>query len=210
MRSRVGRPWLRRALFGWAIATSAVLAGCASGPRTTVVLLPDEDGHVGAVVVSGGENHQRIDRAFDAVTVPAGDAKPSQAEPREQAAIDKSFAALLKAQPEKPVSFTLYFVFDSVTLTEKSRSMVPEMIKAAKARKPTEITVYGHADASGAEEHNEQLSKVRAQAVAELLRRSDPEFNQIEVQYFGDRAPLVPNTGRNPEPRNRRAEVVIL
>ncbi len=199
-----------RLLGGWVLAIGAALAGCASRPQTTVVLLPDEDGHVGAVVVTGGQGQQRIDQAFNAVTVVAAAARPSDAKPEEQAAIEHSFGSLLKAQPTKPLSFTLYFMFDSVALTEKSRSLVPEMIKAAKARKPTEITVYGHADASGAEAHNEQLSQARAQVVAEMLRNSDPEFAQVEVQYFGDRSPQVPNTGRSPEPRNRRAEVVIL
>ncbi len=187
-----------------------MLAGCASKPQTTVVLLPDEDGHVGAVIVTGGQGHQRIDQAFNAVTVEAAASRPSDTRAEGQATVEQHFGPLLKAQPTKPLSFTLYFVFDSVALTEKSRSLVPEMIKAAKARKPTEITVYGHADASGAEPHNEQLSQARAQVVADLLRNSDPAFAQIEVQYFGDRSPQVPNTGRSPEPRNRRAEVVIL
>ena len=70
--------------------------------------------------------------------------------------------------------------------------------------------MYGHADASGTEERNDHLSALRARVVADLLRRSDPAFAQIEVEYFGDRSPLVPNQGRKPEPKNRRAEVVIL
>ena len=192
------------------VVLGAMLGGCASKPQTTVVLLPDEDGHVGAVVVTGGQTQTRIDQAFNAVKMVAAASKAPDAKPQEQAAVERTYALLLKAQPTKPLSFTLYFVLDSVALTEKSRSLIPEMIKAAKARKPTEITVYGHADASGTEERNEQLSQARAQVVADLLRRSDPAFDQIEVHYFGDRSPLVPNTGRNPEQRNRRAEVVIL
>ena len=187
-----------------------MLGGCASPPRTTVLLLPDEDGHVGAVVVASGPGQQRIDRAFNAVTVSDATSKPSDAKPRDPATVERTYEGLLKAQPSKPLSFTLNFVLDSVALTEKSKSLVPEMIKAAKERKPTEITVYGHADASGTEERNEQLSEQRARVVAELLRKSDPGLSQIEVEYFGARAPLVPNEGRNPEPRNRRAEVVIL
>ncbi len=200
----------RRKLASWIVVVSAMLGGCAVSPHTTVVLLPDEDGHVGAVVVTGGGGQQRIDQAFNAVSVLDPASKPSDAKPGVQAAVEQRYERLLKAQPTKPLSFTLYFVLDSVALTEKSKSFLPEMIKAAKARKPTEITVYGHADASGTEQRNERLSQARAQAVADLLRKSDSEFAQIEVQYFGDRSPLVPNVGRNPEPLNRRAEVVIL
>jgi len=192
------------------IALSAMLGGCASTPHTTVVLLPDEDGHVGAVTVMGGGSLQRIDQAFNAVTVRDLASKPSDAKPGERATVERNFGALLKAQPTKPLSFTLYFVLDSVALTETSRSLVAGMIQAAKARKPTEVTVYGHADASGSERRNEQLSEARAKVIADLLRASDPELTRIEVLHFGDRSPRVPNEGRNPEPRNRRAEVVIL
>jgi outer membrane protein OmpA-like peptidoglycan-associated protein len=84
------------------------------------------------------------------------------------------------------------------------------MLRVARERKPTEIAVYGHADASGSEERNTKLSAERARVVADLLRKSDPSLDNIQVQFFGDREPLVPSEGRAPEPRNRRAEVVIL
>ena len=197
-------------LAGWILATSALLGGCASSPRTTVVLLPDEDGHVGAVVVTDDAGHQRISQAFNSVTVLDPKSKPSDAKPEEKTSIEREYSALLKAQPTKPLTFIFYFVLDSVALTDQSKSLIPEMIRAAKARKPTEIVVYGHADASGTEQRNNHLSELRARVVAELLRKSDPEFARVEVQYFGDRSPLVPNEGHNPEPRNRRAEVVIL
>ncbi|HEY4082496.1 MAG TPA: OmpA family protein [Burkholderiaceae bacterium] len=199
-----------RSLACWAFVVTAMLSGCACGPRTTVVLLPDEDGHVGAVVVADGGGQQRISEAFNAVTVDDPRSMPSQAKPKEKQSIEQQYGALLKAQPTKPLTFTLYFVLDSVALTEQSKALVPEMIKAAKDRKPTEITVYGHADASGTEERNEHLSELRARVVAELLRKSDAEFAQVQVEYFGDRSPLVPNDGHKPEPKNRRAEVVIL
>ena len=194
----------------WVVAASAVLGGCACAPHTIVVLLPDEDGHVGAVVVADGGGQQRISQAFSAVTVGDPRSMPSEAKPQEKATIERDYSALLKAQPTKPLTFTLYFVLDSVALTEASKALLPEMINAAKARKPTEITVYGHADASGTEERNDHLSALRARVVADLLRRSDAEFAQVRVEYFGDRSPLVPNEGHKPEPKNRRAEVVIL
>jgi len=42
-----------------------------------------------------------------------------------------------------------------------------------------------------------------------LLKKIDPDL-PVEVQYFGDRVPLVPTPPGVPEPRNRRAEIFIL
>lgn len=55
---------------------AAVLAACATPPppklaRTTVVLMPDEDGNVGAVSVSNDAGSQRIDQAYHFATVEA-------------------------------------------------------------------------------------------------------------------------------------------
>jgi len=198
--------WLKVLL----VAAAAGLVGCASTPATTVVLLPDEDGHVGAVVVSDPAGGQRMDQAFGAVTVARAGQKPSGVTPRGEASVARTYGDLLRAQPRKPISFTLYFLLDSTALTDESKALVPEVIESARGRKPTEIAVYGHADASGTERHNDKLSEERARLIADMLRRSDPAFDEIDVQFFGDHVPAVPTEGRVPEPRNRRAEVVIL
>ena len=192
------------------MALGLFLGGCASAPRTTVVLLPDADGHVGAVVVSDAAGSQRIDQAYHAVTIADAKAKPSASTPRGQAPVEGAYGALLKAEPSKPAQFVLNFVLDTATLTPESKALLPEVLKAARERKPTEITVFGHADAIGTEQRNLQLSCERARAVAEWLRKADPTLDRVEVQYFGDRVPLYPSDGHSPEPRNRRAEVVIL
>lgn len=211
------------ALVSVVFGTAAILAGCATPPaappaRTTVVLLPDENGHVGAVLVTPtapdtsasapADATQKISNAFTGVTV-----EPA-APPRVQALGAETVAtmhpALLGAQPTKPVSFVLHFLLDKTALTPESQALLPKVLEAAKARKPTEITVFGHADASGLGERNLRLSAERAAYVAKLLRHSDPALDQIDVQSFGDKVPLYRSTSRTPDPRNRRAEIQIL
>jgi outer membrane protein OmpA-like peptidoglycan-associated protein len=117
---------------------------------------------------------------------------------------------LLQAQPPKPKSFILNFVLDKTVLTDESTAMLPAVLEAVRQRKPTEITIFGHADASGPEKHNLKLSADRANVIADLLRKTDPSLDKIDVQYFGDKAPLYPSETGNPDPRNRRAEIMIL
>lgn len=205
------------------LVAGAILAGCATPPaapaaRTTVVLLPDEDGHVGAVLVTPTASDgaasaptgaaQKITDAYAAMTIES--AAPPRTEPLDAAALEVKHPTLLRAQPTKPVSFVLHFLLDKTVLTAESRALLPKVIEAAKARKPTEITVFGHADSSGSAERNLQLSAERADYVARMLRRSDPALDHIDVQSFGDKVPLYKSITRTPDPRNRRAEIQIL
>ena len=186
-----------------------MLAGCASAPATRVVLLPDEEGRVGAVVVSNARGQEKIDEAYAAVTIDTKEAAPSKPSPIGREAVERRYSELLQAQPTPPKAFILNFLLDSTELTAASKAMLPELLLAVRGRKPTEVTVAGHADASGWEHRNLTLSAERAQAVADLLKQADPSV-PVELKYFGDKQPLVPNPPGKPEPRNRRAEIQIL
>ncbi|SEL79779.1 Outer membrane protein OmpA [Pseudoxanthomonas sp. GM95] len=206
-------------MFGWmergprfAIAllgACALFTGCASVPTTKVTLLPDHDGHVGAVTVSNAQGQQRIDQAFNTVDVAKPTVGPGAARAVDQASFETAHRTLIDAQPSPPRSFVLNFLFDSMELTPESKRMLPEVLETVRARIPTEVTVFGYADSSGTAEYNLKLSAERARAVERVLRKIDPNL-KVEVQYFGDRVPLVPSPPGVPEPRNRRAEIVIL
>ena len=187
------------------LAVGGVLSGCAA---TRVTLLPDQSGHVGAVTVSDAQGQQRIDHAYNTVAVEQSSA-PGQPRANDRQAFEKDHRALLDAQPTPPRSFTLNFLFDSMELTPASRKMLPEVLQVVRERSPTEVTVFGYADSSGTAAYNMALSAQRAQAVARLLKQIDPKM-PMDVQYFGDKAPLVLSPTGVPESRNRRAEIVVL
>ena len=199
------------------IKASAVLVlalgGCATPPpapqpKTTVVLLPDEDGHVGAVSVSGDGVSQTIDQAYAFTTVEGMHGKPGGMSAMGQEAVSGSYDRLMAAQPLRPVHFTLNFLNNKAVLTEESKAQIPQVMEAIRSRKPTELSIFGHTDATGTDKYNMQLSAERAKAVATLLRKQDPTLDQIEIKFFGDKEPLIKTDG--PEPRNRRAEVMVL
>ncbi len=197
-----------------ALVVGICAGGCATPPvqtqRTTVVLMPDEDGNVGAVSVTTGVGSQDIDQAYSFATVEGGHSQPSRVNLMGRELVAKAYSRVLNAQPPKPRSFILHFLLDKTVLTEESKAQLPELFDAIRARKPTEITIFGHADATGSEKHNYALSAERAKTIAGLLRKNDPSLDHIDVQYFGDKAPLIPSDPRVPEPRNRRAEVMVL
>lgn len=189
------------------LAVAALLSACSAAP-TRVTLLPDQDGKVGAVVVRNAHGQQRLDQAYGRVDAAASTA-PAQARAESREAFEARHRALLDAQPEPPLSFVLNFMFDSMELTPESRRKLPEVLAAVRGRLPTEVTVFGYADSAGAPAYNLQLSAERARAVAALLRRIDPAL-PMQLDWFGDKSPLVPTPPGKPEPRNRRAEILIL
>ncbi len=189
------------------LGVAALLSACSAAP-TRVTLLPDQDGKVGAVVVHNAHGQQRLDQAYGRVDAGASTA-PAQARGESREAFEARHRALLDAQPEPPLSFVLNFMFDSMELTPESRRKLPEVLAAVRGRLPTEVTVFGYADSAGAPAYNLQLSAERARAVAALLRRIDPAL-PMQLDWFGDKSPLVPTPPGKPEPRNRRAEILIL
>jgi outer membrane protein OmpA-like peptidoglycan-associated protein len=198
-----------------ALVISVCASGCATAPpirtsKTTVVLMPDEDGHVGAVNVSSDSGSQTINEAYNYTTVDGLHVLPTVMNAMGQDAVNDSYSQLIKAQPPKPKSFVLHFMLDKTTLTEESKAMLSEVMAAVQERKPTEISIFGHTDATGSESHNFKLSADRAKAIESLLKKNDPTLDHIDVQFFGDKVPAVPGDARTPEPRNRRAEVQIL
>jgi len=198
-----------------ALGVALAAAGCASEPprdtrRTTVLLLPDDDGQVGAVSVAAAGGTEDIRHAYQASIVQGGAAAPARAQAVDPAAIERRHGPLLKARPTAPKTFVVYFVVDKATLTEESIAQLPLALQAIRERKPTEITIFGHADATGSHERNLRLSAERARAVADWLHAADPTLDRIGVQYFGDSRPMTGDAAQLNPARNRRAEIQIL
>lgn len=190
----------------------AVLGGCATqphpAPRTTVVLLPDDDGKVGAVTVSSTSGSEPLNGGFTFTSVESANAAPLKSGTVDRAALNREYGELIRLQAPMPLTFTLYFLLDKTELTEESKSQLPAVQAAVRERKPTSITVFGHADATGSSTRNMKLSAERAEAAANLLRAGDSSLGDIELQFFGDRKPLVsPGAGAS-EARNRRVEIL--
>ncbi len=179
-------------------------------PGTTVILLPDEGGKVGAVTVKTTDDFKVVDQAYNFVTANKKNSRLSGIQMSSEAQVNQEYGEMLKAQPAMPASFILYFVSGSNELTEDSKAVIPQILDRIKGHGPTEISVIGHTDTTGADEFNEKLSLERATAVEKILKDDIPDLEGVSVKYFGSKDPLVPTGPNVDEPRNRRVEVVIL
>lgn len=189
------------------IAAAALAAGCAAPPRNDlVVVLPEQGGKVGAVVVVEGQREITLDSAYASARTSENNelqARKSSAEEVRQA-----FGAALAARPARPVSLTLYFTEGS-TLSEESKAVVEKMFAEIARRPAAEITVIGHTDTLYTDTFNDKLSLERAQAVREILVGMGVPARNITAAGRGKRELLVPTADNVNEPRNRRVELSV-
>jgi len=180
------------------------LGGCT--PLSRVVLLPQE-GAPNAVDVGAGGQTLGLSRAYEVAEI--GRHGTLRATQSDAAAEQKRHGRLLDLQPPAPQRFVLLFEPGTSNLTAASVADLETVVAAARAREGGEIVVIGHTDRQGAADANDALSLRRAQAVRALLIERGFLAERILPVGRGEREPLVPTEDDVPEPRNRRAEVIV-
>jgi len=178
--------------------------------KTTLILLPDADGKVGEITVkTKGGGSKTINKAYNLVTTDKGDTAPVKGQTMTKAQMHKNYAALIKAEPTKPVSYLVYFGVDSTKLKPSSKALLPGIVKTIKMRTPTNISIIGHTDTPGTDAINDRLALKRALAVEKILKAKIPTLSNVTIQSFGAKELLIP-TGPNVYKRkNRRVEILI-
>lgn len=176
---------------------------------STVVLLPEADGSLGAVQVGNGAGTRTIDTARGAVTIASADQAPSEVYVMAENEVGRRFGSAIAALPLAPASFSLYFEPGTTNLTADSQAMLTDVIAAIELRGSGDILVAGHTDRTGSAVLNERLSLARADAVRTALAAGGVPASAIAVRNFGESEPAVPTADGVAEPRNRRVEVRV-
>ena len=183
------------------------LGACAS--ENVFVLLPDEDGGVGAIEVSNASGSQRIDQPRQATRVAAETRAPAAPETLSETEIVATWGAALRASAPQPRTFILYFELGSDSLTPESQAQLPSIKASIRDFPAPEIAVTGHTDRVGKEDYNARLALQRANLIRDMLVAEGLDTGLIEVSSHGEGNPLVPTPDETPEPRNRRVEVTV-
>lgn len=200
MRQNPGRA--RRRLAAASIVLG--LAGCA-GP-SYVVLLPNDDGTTGKVIVAARDGTTVLDKSHDAATIggPAGKRYVVSDEK-----IAKDFGSALAASPMPPAIFLIYFETGGTLLTAESKAGIPKIVDAISQRPAPDISIIGHTDTIGKDDENVSLGLSRARFMAKLLDRVNLGTRRITVDSHGEKNPLIATPDHSAEPRNRRVEVTV-
>jgi OmpA-OmpF porin, OOP family len=172
-----------------------------------IILLPNADGSVGAVVVRQDGVEIVLDKAYASVVIEG----PGQVRQliRDPGVTKEKFSATLAALPPKPVSFLLYFLQGKDELTAESKKEAENMLAELAKQPAAEISVIGHTDAVGSIQFNDKLSLQRASSARQLLiARGIPPVS-ISIAGRGERELLVATPDNVDEPRNRRVEINV-
>ena len=195
-------PIVRRTL---PILSAGLMLAC-SAPVGRVVLLPQADAR-SAVTLTTAAGTAELATPYAAAEIGTGGAlstrDASEAEVRER------YPDLLRLQPPAPQRFTLNFLPGTSDLTPESVAQLDAVVSAARGRSGGEIVIVGHTDRQGAAEANDALSLRRADAIRDILVGKGFRADLIEPVGRGEREPLVPTEDNVPEPRNRRADVIV-
>jgi outer membrane protein OmpA-like peptidoglycan-associated protein len=105
--------------------------------------------------------------------------------------------------------YTVYFDWDSWTLTAEDLTTISAAIDAARRGQQSHIIVVGHTDTSGSADFNQKLSERRANIVKDVLVQMGARPEAIQTSGVGE-ADLAVATGDGvKEPKNRRSVITL-
>jgi outer membrane protein OmpA-like peptidoglycan-associated protein len=101
------------------------------------------------------------------------------------------------------------FDINQSTLKNGAEAKLQEIIASVKQRYPEgDIAVKGYTDNTGDKGDNKDLSKERAQAVADYLAKNGIPQDRIEVRGKGEKDPAATNDTEAGRAKNRRVEII--
>ena len=180
----------------------------ASACAETVVLLPNQEGQTGAVVITPHDGSPALlDQPYAKVSV--SESSVGEPAPIGKDAVERQYGEIFRAEPPAPLKFILYFFNDETRLKPDSKALLDQIAAAYQERQSTDVSVVGHTDRAGDPGYNMQLSKLRADAVARLLIKKGLDAEIMEITSHGENNPYKPTADGVHEPLNRRVEVTI-
>lgn len=102
------------------------------------------------------------------------------------------------------------FEHDGAELRTTAYALLDALIEFAWNCHDVRIRITGHSDAAGDEDRNLELSRQRAEAVADYLARGGIERERLYVQGLGSAAPIGDNATAYGRRLNRRIEFGLL
>jgi outer membrane protein OmpA-like peptidoglycan-associated protein len=103
----------------------------------------------------------------------------------------------------------IYFAWDQAVIEKESYPLLDEVVVALKDNKGFVVQVDGHADSSGADDHNQTLSEARANAVVDYLVDHGVPKSRLQAKGFSSSAPRDTNATAEGRENNRRVEFVV-
>ncbi|PCI39594.1 MAG: hypothetical protein COB46_08435 [Rhodospirillaceae bacterium] len=106
-------------------------------------------------------------------------------------------------------AFVVYFGFDSAKLDALAKGTVHSVSNQSGESKAKRIVLIGHADRSGDQGYNFNLSERRVQAIADALAKRGTAGASVTKSSAGETSPQVNSGDGKREGMNRRVEILL-
>jgi outer membrane protein OmpA-like peptidoglycan-associated protein len=103
----------------------------------------------------------------------------------------------------------LMFDVNKATLRSQSQQNLANLATILNKYPDTNILLEGHTDATGTDEYNLDLSRQRAQSVANYLSTQQVMATRFTIMGYGEAQPIATNDSSEGRQQNRRVEVAI-
>ena len=103
----------------------------------------------------------------------------------------------------------ILFDVDKSYLKDQSQAELTELSTILNKYEDTNILLVGYTDSTGSDEYNLELSRKRAQSVADFLVTQNVSSARFSVEGYGKSHPVASNDTAEGRAQNRRVEVAI-
>jgi len=104
----------------------------------------------------------------------------------------------------------IMFDFDRSALRSEAQENLANLSVILNKYEDTDILIEGHTDATGTGEYNLQLSKRRAESVANQLSTQQVSVPRFTIMGYGEAQPIADNETQVGRQKNRRVEIAIM
>ncbi len=214
---------MKKLLMVSALASSMVLAGCAtstgtgtsSGTGINKAAIGALAGAIGGAAISkatGGEHTERDAAIGAALGAGVGYYMERQAKQLEQEMAGTGVS--VQQDPttgniDLVMPGNITFAFDDATLNPAFTGTLDKVAQTLIQYNQTTINLAGHTDNVGTDSYNLNLSRQRAAAVANYLVSRGVPANRISTQGYGKAYPIASNATDAGRAQNRRVELTI-
>lgn len=104
----------------------------------------------------------------------------------------------------------LLFDVDKATLKPQSMENLRKLAAILQKYEDTNILLEGHTDDTGSDEHNLELSRLRAQSVANYLATLQVSATRFNIMGYGEAQPISSNESMEGRQANRRVDLAVM
>ncbi|WP_336315824.1 OmpA family protein [Stutzerimonas stutzeri] len=126
--------------------------------------------------------------------------------------LEDQMMSLAASETDRGLVMTLGDVLfhpDSAELGNSANRTLLKLVHFLQLNPQRKVRIEGYSDSRGDPQANLELSRARAQTVADLLISLGIEAGRVEVRGYGERFPIAENASARGRAQNRRVEILF-